>query len=310
MQRTPAPDRRADGARRIGVHGDVGAPVLRRVHRGAKLRLCVLADVDRIVVRGDAAAGGELELARAEHQLFAGAHQDAIGAVGDRPAADRIAPAQRRARGRRDLVGKAEIAMSAGLRDHRAGRPDARSPDKAAVDRPLQSEGRARHVADAGEAAEQRSFGFGGGDEIDVTHIRRDQDLERDRRHHRVPVRVDQPRHQHPSAAVDDVDILADRRPGGLDRTDPPALDFDPEARAQRVGLAVEQADVGEGETAFARRGLRRGRSAGAGGEHARGRRERTVREFCAETRVEAREGRGMAKAPAERRAAPVSGFA
>ncbi len=95
----PGADRGLDGARRIGVDSDIGAPVLRRLDRGAELGLGVLGDVDRIVVRGRPAAGRELELARAEHQLLAGAHEDAICAVGDRPAADRIAAAERSAIG-------------------------------------------------------------------------------------------------------------------------------------------------------------------------------------------------------------------
>ena len=171
-----AADRCLNCARRIGVHGDIGAPVLRRVDRGAELGFGILADVDRIVVRGHAAAGGELELARAEHQLLAGALEHAIDAVGDRAAADRLDPAQRRVRGSGNFIGKAEVAMAAGLRDHRARRPDAGSRARGPVDRALQAEGRAGHVADAGEAAHERLSRFVGRDKRDVADIRRQQD--------------------------------------------------------------------------------------------------------------------------------------
>ena len=105
--------------------------------------------------------------------------------------------------------------------------------------------------------------------EIDIADVRREQDLERKRRHHRVPVRVDQPRHQHPSAAVDDLHFVADGRPGGLDRADPPVFDLDPEAGAQRVRPAVE-----DGGRWRRRDGLCAERAsprwtAGAGREHA-----------------------------------------
>ncbi len=103
-----AADRGADGARRVGVHGDISAPVLRRLDRGAELGLGILADVDRIVVRRHAAPGGKLELACAKHQLLAGALQHAIGAVGDGPGADGLDVAQRRIGHRRKSRREAE----------------------------------------------------------------------------------------------------------------------------------------------------------------------------------------------------------
>jgi hypothetical protein len=174
-----ASDRGLDRAGCVGVHGDIGAPVLRRVDCGAELGLCVLADVDRIVVRGHAAAGSELELARSQHELLASALEHAIDAIGDGAAADRVAAAQGRVRRCGNFIGEAKVAVAAGLRDHRARRPYPGAGREPIVDCALQAEGRPGHVPNAGETTHQRFSRFVGSDKRDVADIRRQQDAYR-----------------------------------------------------------------------------------------------------------------------------------
>ena len=238
-------DRRLDRARRIGVHGDIGAPVFRRVDGGAELGLRILADIDRIVVRGHAPAGGEFQLARSQHELLAGALEHAIDAIGDGAAADRFAAAQGRVRRCGNFMGEAKVAVAAGLGDHGARRPDARARHEAIVDRSLQAEGWPGHVADAGEAAHQRPSRFVGRDKGEIADIRGQQDAHRQGRHHRVPVRVDEPRHQDSAAAIDDASV-GERSFGRLDRLDRFALDDNPQALDERVRLTVEEPEVGK----------------------------------------------------------------
>ena len=287
---------RSDRARRIGVHGDIGAPVLRSVDRGAELGFGILADVDRIVMRRHAAARGELELARAEHQLLASALQHTIDAVGDGAAADRFDPAQRRIGGSGNFIGKAKVAMAAGLRDHRARRPDAGARHESLVDRALQAEGWPGHVANAGEAAHQRLSRFVGRDQSDVADIRRHEDGQRQRRQHRVPVRVDEARHQNPAAAIDDPDVGVERGFGRLDRLDRLAVDHNPQARQERVRLAVEQPHVGERDARARPR-----RSAGRRAARSRGEQRRAKRPWRRWTnggRIFAQDARSVAQTP------------
>ena len=125
MHLTPASIGLADRARRVGVDGDIGAPVLRRLDRGPQLGHGVLGDVERIVGRGDAAAGHQLDLAGAEHQLLARAlaHRAGSSAIA---AAPTLAVGESSGRARQ-FVRQPEIAVAAGLRNERARRPDARA---------------------------------------------------------------------------------------------------------------------------------------------------------------------------------------
>ena len=212
--------------------------------------------------------------------------------------ADRIAVGQRRIGRRWNFVGESEIAMAARLRNHRAGRPNARARGNARVDRALQPEGRAGHVANAGESAHQRLFGLDRRHQVEVADVRGHQHVQRRRRHHGVPVGVDEPRHQHPAAAVDDPHIGVERPFSGPDGLDDIAFDHNAEATSQRIRLAVEHPDVGEGDGRVGR-----GRCAGGGAPRSGG--ERAERRACAgagrelfsQTPVQSRKGRGMAEA-------------
>src|SRR5690606_23440505 len=131
----------------------------------------VLADVDRIVVRRHAAARGQLDLARAQHELLAHALADFVRTVSDHATVDRLAAAEGSVARSLHLVRHAEIAMPAGLRDHRPGWPDARTFDDARVDGPLEREAGAAEVADAGESAHQRVARLVPGGEVDVADV-------------------------------------------------------------------------------------------------------------------------------------------
>ncbi len=90
--------------------------------------------------------------------------------------------------------------MSAGDRDHGAGRVDARPHDDAGVDRALEPEHRPSHVAHGGKAAHQRVLRLVGGHEIVETDVA-ERFRRRRARQHRMPVRIDQSRHQRSAVA-------------------------------------------------------------------------------------------------------------
>ena len=76
-------DRPLDRGGRVGVHGDVGAPVLGGFDGGAQLGLGEGGHVERAVRRRHAAARRQLDLRRAQHELLAHAHADLVRTVGD-----------------------------------------------------------------------------------------------------------------------------------------------------------------------------------------------------------------------------------
>ena len=252
-----AADRCLDRARRIGVDGDIGAPVFGGADGGAKFVLGELADVDGIVAGGDAASCRELQLARPQHQLLAGAFQDFRSAVGHRADARRFGAAERRVAFGRNFVVRAKIAMAAGLRDHRAARPDARPGDEAGIDRPLEAEGGAGEVANAGEASRQQALGLRRRREMNIADVGGHQLLQGQRRQHDVIMRVDQPGHEHAAAAVDRLHGRGQGLFRRLDRADAPVLDGNLQLRAQVPRFAVEQAEIDKGQGAWFRRGKR-----------------------------------------------------
>ncbi len=78
--------------------------------------------------------------------------------------------------------------------------------------------------------------------------------------------------HQHAAGAIDDPDVGAERAAfGGIDGPDRLAFDENPQARAQPVRLAVEDARVDEGDEGAGRAARyasrRRGESPGCGAE-------------------------------------------
>ena len=84
-------DRPLDRRRSVCVHGYVGAPVSGRFDGGAQLRLGEGRHVERAVRRGDAAAGRQLDLGRAQQELLAHADADLVRTVGDHGGAEPLA---------------------------------------------------------------------------------------------------------------------------------------------------------------------------------------------------------------------------
>ena len=164
-------DRALDRGRRVGVGADIGAPVLGRLDRGAQLGLGEGGHVERAERRGDAAAGRELDLRCALHELLAHAQAHLVRAVGDHAAAELLDTAEHAAEGPRQIGELAEIAVAAGDGDHRAGRIDARSRQRRPRRWRASDRRRPAHVADGGEAAHQRGGGLGARQEVGVADV-------------------------------------------------------------------------------------------------------------------------------------------
>ncbi len=267
-------DRPAYGFRGIGVHGHIGAPVVGGLDRGLHLVQRVLRHIQRVVGRGGAAAGHDLDLGRAGAQVFTGRGQYLVPAIGDEAHAHQFASRNRTTEPAGTIARHPEVTVAGGLRDHRAAWVDARPDVLALVDRPLDTEYRAAHVPGGSESAQQHLLRFIGcfrfeGPEacLGVHHFRL-----RTGAHEDVHMHVAHPWHQRPATAVDEGHRLAGI---GLDRfgTDPgnPVVD-DEDVRRRgelRIG-AIEDAHVADQHLAW--RGRRRslhGRGCGRRGRSA-----------------------------------------
>ena len=105
---------------------DIRAPVLGRFHRGPQFGFGEGGRIKRSERRRDAAAGGQLDLRRALHELLAHAQAHLVRAVGDHGSAKLLDAAEHSADGARQIGEVAEVAVTGGHRDDRAGRIDAR----------------------------------------------------------------------------------------------------------------------------------------------------------------------------------------
>src|SRR5215831_3805595 len=148
----------SDRPRRIGVHGHIGAPILRSLDCGTDLRFGVLGRFDRIVGRGDATTRHQLDLARATPQLLSRAQADLIGAVGDGCDALDLGMAQGPSQCPRHLKDKAKISMPRSLRYESTRRIDARANHDTFVNWALEPEHGPAKVAYCGETSHQRRF--------------------------------------------------------------------------------------------------------------------------------------------------------
>src|SRR6476469_6934897 len=118
--------------------GDIGAPILSRFDGCAKLGLRKGDDIERTERRGNTAASSEFDLRCALHELLSRAHPNFIRAVSNDGCAH-LLYSGKRSRPPGQLRKRTEISMTAGDRDHGAGRVNARSRQETFVDRSLQT---------------------------------------------------------------------------------------------------------------------------------------------------------------------------
>ena len=158
-------DRALDGCGRVGMHGNIGPPVVRRLDRRAKLWLREGGDIKRTVRRRHAAAAGQLDLRCAQHQLLARTNAHFIWTIGNDACTKLLHPRQRIADLARQIERLAEIAVATGNRDDSAARIDAGPDDDPFVNRSFKSERGPAQIANRRETAHQRVRGLSTGDQ-------------------------------------------------------------------------------------------------------------------------------------------------
>src|SRR5262245_13261217 len=100
-----------DGTRNIRVDGHIRAPILGGLHSGTDLRFGVLSRFDRIVGRGDATSGHQLDLTRSMSQLLSRSQPDLIGAVSNGRDALDLGVTQGTAQRPWNLEGEPKVSM-------------------------------------------------------------------------------------------------------------------------------------------------------------------------------------------------------
>ena len=158
-------DRTLDGGGRVGMHGDISPPVVRRLDGGAKLWLREGGDIERAVRRCHAAAAGQLDLRCAQHQLLARTNAHFIWTIGNDACTELLHARLRIADLARQIERLAEIAVATGNRDDRATRIDAGPDDDPFVNRSFKSERGPAQIANRRETAHQRVRGLSAGDQ-------------------------------------------------------------------------------------------------------------------------------------------------
>src|SRR5262249_41282159 len=157
----------------------------------------------RAVRRGDTAPSGQLDLGGTLHELLADTEAHLVGAVGDSTGTNLFHAAERADRPRQ-FIQLAKIAVPAGNRNDGAGWKDARSGDDALDDSLLQANGGSAPVATCGDPPQQRVCGLAPRHDIVVSDVTGDQLRRSGPYHHRVPVHVDETRHERATAAVNE----------------------------------------------------------------------------------------------------------
>src|SRR5262249_23905587 len=101
------------------------------------------------------------------------------------------------------------VAVAAGDSDDRARGVDARAGDDALVDSALEPERRPAQVANSREPAQEGGSGLGASEKVQVADVCCEQRCGCGPHQHRVPMHVDQPRHECAPAAVDQDGVRA-----------------------------------------------------------------------------------------------------
>src|SRR5215471_16062776 len=195
-------DSALDRLGRVGMHGDIGSPIARGFDGGPQFLQGEGARVERAVRRRYPSASRQLDLTGPHHELLTYADTDFVRTVCDHGGADLLAATQWSSNDARHFPWLAEIAVTAGDRDDGTGRENARTDYSALVDRLLKPKRRTAHVANGRETPHQRVVRLGAGQEVEVANVASEQLHHRRPHQHRVPVHVDEPRHQRTPAAV------------------------------------------------------------------------------------------------------------
>ena len=235
-------DRSLDRNRRIGVGGDVSAPVLGSLDGGPQLGFGEGGYIEGAEWRRNAAARRQLDLRGPLHQLLARAHANLIRTVRDHAAANFFHAAEHAADRSRQIGKLPEVAMATGDRDYGTGRVDARAGDEILIDSPLEPKGRSAHVANGREAPHERAGRFRSREKVGVADVVSQGSRRRGAHQHRMPMRVDQPRHQHARAPIDHLSVSGDRCSRNL--LDPVVADQNIGRREERAVFSVKNADV------------------------------------------------------------------
>ncbi len=231
----------------IDVGHDVSTPILGGFHRRAQFGQGELYRIEWIVERRRAASGHELDLRSAAQQLLAGGLAHTVGAVGNGRRAQVFGMAYRATgRARPDLVQKAEVAVPCGLRNHGATWKNARPLHQSLVDGALERKHRPACVAHRSETSQQGALRLRTSRQVNQRGIGHEQVLHGHRRHQAVPMRIDQPRHEHPAAAVDDLRTPRCALPLRLDGPNPRAFDHDLQAWLQAGAPTIEKLHIAQ----------------------------------------------------------------
>ena len=134
--------------------------------------------------------------------------------------------------------------MARGLRDHGARRIDAWPSHDPFVDGALEPEHRTAHVAYGGEPPHQGGLRLPRCQELKVRGIGRQEHALRGCCHEDMPVRINEPRHQHPPGRLDHVHVGVDRDGACRDTLDDVASHQHIGGRRERSAFAVEDTDV------------------------------------------------------------------
>ena len=249
-------------------HG-IGVPVGRSFHACAQFSLGELGAVQRVVFRGHATTGEQLDLRSAQHELFTHAAQHFGLAIGNHGDACTLHQAQRGVVGRWDVITEAEVAMAGGLRNHGPAGVDAWAVSETFINRTLEGKGRAACIAHRGEAAQQGALCFLGRDQVQIAEVGRHGGQLWNGCQHAVPVHIDQAGHDQFALTVNNFRTFH-RRASGHDVGNALVLDQDVYAFTHAFARAIKQTQIGQQQRALSIGGctLRHGTGQGKRCQH------------------------------------------
>ncbi len=200
----------------VGVHGDVGIPLLGGLHGRGEFVDAVLDRVERIEFGRDTTACHDLDGRGAVAKALTHGAFDFRRPVGDQ--AETSGPPVGRAEDRRmRLVVRAPIGVPARLGDRHGRGVDPWTRNDAFVDRLCEALRRPADVPDCGPAAHQHALGFPGRARRNVHPVLGCLDLRRRHRVGEMRVRLDDAGDQDAVSGVDDGRSFGTQVPADLD---------------------------------------------------------------------------------------------